>query len=128
MKAPGVNWSCENTLQKSSSSDNRNQITLKTADDLFLRKDKLCHTYFFENVYLLQANQGKLRTGWRSGDTTQKMKFSITDFLSKCDQIRSFLQIRSHLLKKSVMKNFIFCAVNLKKWLFDFCLTLIVML
>ena len=25
--------------------------------------------------------------------TTQKMKFSIKDFFSKCDQIRSFLQI-----------------------------------
>ena len=36
--------------------------------------------------------------------TAQKMKFSITDFFSKCDQIRSFL-------KKSVMENFIFCAV-----------------
>ena len=41
----------------------------------------------------------------------QKMKFSITDFFSKCDQIRSFLRIWSHLLKKSVMENFIFCAV-----------------
>ena len=32
------------------------------------------------------------------------MKFSIKDFFSKCDQIRSKLQIRSHLLKKSLMK------------------------
>ena len=39
------------------------------------------------------------------------MKFSIKDFLSKCDQIRRFLQIWSHLLKKSSMENFIFCAV-----------------
>ena len=31
--------------------------------------------------------------------TTQKMKFSIKDFFSKCDQIRSKLE------------NFIFCAV-----------------
>ena len=36
------------------------------------------------------------------------MKFSITDFFSKCDQIRSFLRIWSLLLKKSLMKNFIF--------------------
>ena len=43
--------------------------------------------------------------------TTQKIKFSIKDFFSKCDQIRSFLRIWSHLLKKSFMKNFIFCAV-----------------
>ena len=41
----------------------------------------------------------------------QKMKFSIKDFFSKCDQIRSFLRILSHLLKKSSMENFIFCKV-----------------
>ena len=42
----------------------------------------------------------------------QKMKFSIKDFFSKCDQIGSFLRIWSYLLKKSLMENFIFCAVN----------------
>ena len=40
------------------------------------------------------------------------MKFSIKDFVSKCDQIRSFLRIWSHLLKKSLMEKFIFCAVK----------------
>ena len=40
------------------------------------------------------------------------MKFSIKDFFSKCDQILSFLRIWSHLLKKSSMENFIFCAVS----------------
>ena len=35
---------------------------------------------------------------------TQIIKFSIRDFFSKCDQIRSFL-------KKSLMENFVFCAV-----------------
>ena len=39
------------------------------------------------------------------------MKFSIKKFFSKCDQIRRFLQIWSHLLKKSLMGNFIVCAV-----------------
>ena len=43
--------------------------------------------------------------------TTQKMKFSIKDLFSKCDQIRSFLRIWSHLLQKSLMENLIFCAV-----------------
>ena len=43
--------------------------------------------------------------------TAQKIKFSIEDFFSKCDQIRSFIRIWSHLLKKSSMENFIFCAV-----------------
>ena len=38
------------------------------------------------------------------------MTFFIKDFFSKCDRIRSFLRIWSHLLKKSLMENFIFCA------------------
>ena len=44
--------------------------------------------------------------------TAQIMKFSIKDFFGKCDQIRSFLRIWSHLLKKFLMENFIFFAVN----------------
>ena len=40
------------------------------------------------------------------------MKFFIKDFFSKFDQIRSFLRIWSHLLKKSLMENFIFCTVS----------------
>ena len=40
------------------------------------------------------------------------MKFFIEDFFSKCDQIRSFLRIWSHLLKKSLMENFIFGPVK----------------
>ena len=43
--------------------------------------------------------------------TAQKMKFLIKDFFSKCDQILSLLPIWSDLLKKSLMENFIFCAV-----------------
>ena len=39
------------------------------------------------------------------------MKFSIKDFFSKCDQICNFLRIWLHLLKKSLMENFIFCAI-----------------
>ena len=39
------------------------------------------------------------------------MKFFMKDFFSKRDQIRSFLRIWSHLLKKSLMENFIFLAV-----------------
>ena len=44
--------------------------------------------------------------------TAQKIKFSIKDFFSKCDQVRSKLRIWSHLLKKSLMQNLIFCAVS----------------
>ena len=43
--------------------------------------------------------------------TAQKAKFSIKEFFSKCDQICRKLRIWSHLLKKSLMKNFIFCVV-----------------
>ena len=46
-------------------------------------------------------------------DTVQKIKFSIEDFFSKCDQIRRNLRIWSHLLKKSVMESFIFCALEI---------------
>ena len=44
-------------------------------------------------------------------NTAQNMKFSIKDFFSKCDQIRRKLRIWSHLMKKSLMENFIFGAV-----------------
>ena len=47
-------------------------------------------------------------------DTAQKIKFSIKDFFSKCDHIRRKLRIWSHILKKSLMGNFIFCAVREK--------------
>ena len=41
----------------------------------------------------------------------KKMKFSIKDFFSTSDQIRKKQWICSHLLKKFLMENFIFCAV-----------------
>ena len=42
--------------------------------------------------------------------TAQNMKSSIKDFFSKCDQIRSFLRIWSHLLRKFLMENFFFAV------------------
>ena len=51
--------------------------------------------------------------------TPQKMKFSIKGFFSKCDQIRSFLRIWSHLLKKFLMENFIFCALQSRTNLYE---------
>ena len=45
-------------------------------------------------------------------DFSQKMKFSIKDFFTKCDQILRKLRISSHLLKKSLLENFFFlCSV-----------------
>ena len=43
----------------------------------------------------------------------KKMKFSIKDLFHNCDQILSFLQIWSHLLKKYLMENLIFFAVDI---------------
>ena len=43
--------------------------------------------------------------------TAQKNKFSIKNFFSKRDQIRRELWIWSHLLKKSLMENLIFCSI-----------------
>ena len=49
---------------------------------------------------------------WRKQltNTAQKMKFSIKDLFSKCDQIRRKLRIWLHLLNKSLMENSTFCA------------------
>ena len=51
--------------------------------------------------------------------TAQKMKFSIKDFFSKCDEIRRKLWTWSHLLKKFLMKNLIFCAMFVQILIWD---------
>ena len=48
------------------------------------------------------------------------MKFSIKDFFSKCDQIRKKLRIWSRLQEKSLMENFIFCAVSMSSMHMDY--------
>ena len=68
-------------------------------------------TIFKEEKCLIQSQN---ITKWVSNDNivhctkNEVMKFSIKDFFSKCDQIRSSLRIWSRLLKKSLMENFIF--------------------
>ena len=62
------------------------------------------HTWFILFTYAITY---ELYSFWRIR-TVQKMNFSIKDFFSKCDQIRSFLRIWSHWLKKSLMETFIF--------------------
>ena len=42
------------------------------------------------------------------------MKFAIKEFFSKCNQICKKLWIWSDFLKKSLVENFIFCAVNIR--------------
>ena len=65
----------------------------------------------YETQMILRENTDPYIITCKSMDTAQTMKFSIKDFSSKCDQTRSFLRIWSHLLEKSLMENFIFCAV-----------------
>ena len=48
-------------------------------------------------------------------NTAQKSKFSIKGFFSKREKIRRKLWIWSNCLKKSLMENFIFCAVKHRK-------------
>ena len=80
--------------------------------------------YYSKGMFMLTVNLFKIRLVYppmlvliwhdlcmNECNTAQKMKFSIKDFFSKCDQICSFLRIWSHLLKKFLMENFIFCAV-----------------
>ena len=64
--------------------------------------------------HLKQKIVDKTRCKIPSGNhcqTTQKMKFSMKNFFRKCEQICKKLRIWSHLLKKSLIENFLFCAV-----------------
>ena len=48
--------------------------------------------------------------------TAQKLKFFITNLFRKCDQIHWKLRIWSHLLKKSLVECFVFCAVKMQMY------------
>ena len=61
-----------------------------------------CH---FTCLKDLEKNRENMGSSENIGHTAQKMKFSIKDF-------SIFLRIWSHLLKKSLMENFIFCTVS----------------
>ena len=76
---------------------------MKNFDEIFLK------TRSEESINKLSL---KLFLTVKTLHTAQKMKFSIKDFFCKCDQIRRKQRIWSHLLKKSLMENFIFCAVT----------------
>ena len=80
---------------------------------LILKPRLSCNPYGITHVELIQyANVLELVYYLI---TAQKGKFSIMNFFSKCDQIRRKLRIWSHLLQKSLMDNFIFCAVNVEQ-------------
>ena len=59
-------------------------------------------------AFIQTISTTKLLSRQHAAPTARKMNFSIKGFFSKCDQIRGFLRICSHLLKKSLMENFIF--------------------
>ena len=74
---------------------------------MFLQKSsKIYHKY------ILKIYQYFFDTLRSVMNTAQKTKFSTKDFFGKCDQIRKKLGIWSYLLKKLLMENFIFCAVE----------------
>ena len=67
--------------------------------------------YIVLYVYILLRKILNLEDDAQCTFTAQKMKFSIKDFFSKCDQVYRELRIWSHLLKKPMTENFIFCVV-----------------
>ena len=64
---------------------------------------------YYHVTYCFRVN---LNTLYSCLNTAYKLKFFIKDFSSKCDHIRNFLWIFSHLLKKPLMKNVILYAVE----------------
>ena len=90
---------------KNTKVDNNTKMESRSVDF-----NKLNYQEGIINAYVINHNDND-KSVWESDFSTdikaQKMKFSIKDFFSKYDQIRSFLQTWSHLLKKSL----IFCAV-----------------
>ena len=69
----------------------------------------------FFDQFILQRygkERPKVNETFLTLNTAQKMKFSIKDFFSKCDQIRRKLEIWSNLRKKCFMENRIFGAVR----------------
>ena len=82
-------------------------------NNLNLRNSKFVSVILRDYWWKLRS-QGTARIFFKKRNTTaQKMKFSIKYIFSECDQIRRKLRIWSNLLEKSLMENFIFCAVDL---------------
>ena len=94
-------------------------LLIEFSNSIFI-KSLLCFFYFklficFPDVKRLRFFRGFTPWTATSPHTAQKMKLSIKDFLSKCDQIRRKLRIWSHLLEKSLKENFIF-FVHCQRW------------
>ena len=63
-----------------------------------------------KRVYIAKNQQTSMLYSYQLVNTTHK--FSINSFFGKCEKKYRKLQICSHLLKKSSLENFIFCAVK----------------
>ena len=65
--------------------------------------------------WLVFMNLSSFTMNMKYTQTAQKIKFSIKDIFSECDQIGRKLQIWSHCWKKSLMENFFFsCSARYK--------------
>ena len=85
---------------------NRKDFFISVSAVLIIEKQKV--DKFYETFWLVIYEKMEW---FRSLSLHKKMKFSIKDFFSKCDQICSCLWNWSHLLKKFLIENF-FCAVS----------------
>ena len=96
------------------------KIYTNTSVDSFHKEDvslpeKCPYSEFFSSVFShIRTEYGDIRSStyirFFSVRITlhKKIKFSIKDFFNNCDQIRNCLRMWYHLLKKSLMENFIF--------------------
>ena len=71
------------------------------------------HDIFFEKLNF-QLRISLVNAGKDAVIIAQKMKFSVKDFFSKSEQIRSFQRIFSNLPKKSLVENVISGAVYVR--------------
>ena len=82
-----------------------NQEPNATSSNISLIYKKLLQTFrksisLAKNLFLVNSLV-KVWFGEYYDNTAQKMKFSVKNLFGKCDQIRSFLRIWSHLLEKN---------------------------
>ena len=105
----GLSSNKSNHLDKHYGKETKNRPMLKTLND-FAVKTKTIELCSLKFKYYPREGWKILRLKMLGG-TAQEMKYSIKDFSIKCDQIAKKLRIWSHLLKKSLMESFIFCAL-----------------
>ena len=87
-------------------------ILRNSSEHLFSQNTSDSCFWFYLNSPVLSFRITKQTSKYVADTTALKKKFSIKHFFGKCLQIRKFLRIWSHLLKKSLMENLIFCAVH----------------